>query len=263
MAITPFLDDLALVEVLLFLTATILAYASVLAYWAVRNDRSDDLRRVLRGSAVPVGGLGAAALLLALWGEMSWPFLASDGLAGYNIFFFDPLMLLGLVLVAYAVAVTRGVPLQFVGLLALASGAVVAFYGWTGYTASPAFTEDPVYTFLLYGAFGLAGLFALPATVAVDHYLRAKDRNEAPWVLSNVVAVRLGRMGSRAAMPIVPDPNLIERAGAPVHSFRPPAWIQLVLVLLPVALVLASIASLWYFGTTLPGHLGAGPGAAP
>jgi len=259
MAFTTFIDDLALVEVLLLLIAAVLAYAGVRVFWAIRQDRPDDVRRILQGSAVPVAGLGLTTLLLALWGEMTWPFLASDGLAGYNIYFFDPMVLLGVVLVGFGVAAARSLPLQYLGVAALIAGGVAAFYGWTGYTASPAFTKEPFDAFLLYGAFGLSGLLALPTSVLVDHYLAATARGDAPWVigLRGVGHGTVRRLDQRAAQAMTSPP--VE----PVVTRRAPAWVQIALLAFPVAMTLAAIAALWFFGTTLPGHLGAGPSAAP
>ena len=263
MAFTPFVDDLAGIELLLFLVAVLLAYVGVQGFWAIRNDRPEDLRRALRGSAIPAGGLGVVILGLALWGEMTWPFLPSDGMSGYNIFFFDPMLLLGIVLGAYALSAYRDLPLQYVGLIALVAGAATAFYGWTGFTATPAFTKEPFDTFLLYGAFGLSGVLALPATLLVDRYLRAEVLGTAPWTISvGVPRAVLPRMNARGAQPVVPTPSPRGPTDT-VATAHPPAWVQVALVAFPVAMVLASIAALWFFGTTLPGHLGHGPASAP
>ena len=81
-----FIDDLALVEVLLAFVAALFAYSGVLIWWAIRKDDPAGVRRVLKGAAVPLGALGGATLFLALWGEMAWPFPA--GIAGYNIFWY-------------------------------------------------------------------------------------------------------------------------------------------------------------------------------
>jgi uncharacterized membrane protein len=268
MAFTTFIDNLALVQVLLLLAAAILAYAGVLAWWAIRTNDPKGLRRVLRGMAIPLGATGAAATILALWGEMTWPFLASDGLAGYNIFFFDALLLFGLVLLAYSVSAYLSVSLQYTGLFALVAGGVIAFYGWTGYTANPAFTKDPLDTFLLYGAFGLAAVLAFPATVIVDYYLGTVDALRTPWLFSRNPGVARGRnFGTQAVQPVIPGmgpeprpPTGTEEVEVKYHV---PGWVQTLLLLFPVFMILAGIAALWYFGVTLPGHLGAGAAGAP
>ncbi len=258
-----FIDNLALVEVLLLLGAAVLAYGGVLSWWAIRANRPKSLRSVLRGVAVPVGALGAVTTVLALWGEMSWPFPSS--MAGYNILFFDTLLLFGLVLLAYAVSAYLGARLQYVGLFALVAGAVTAFYGWTGYTATPAFTKDPFDTLLLYLGFGAAGVFAFPATLIVDYYLSASETLRAPFSSARrVAAVGLRRFGTRGAQPVIPGSVVGGSADpAPAPAYHLPVWAQSLLLLFPVFMALAAIAALWYFGVTLPGHLGGGAGAAP
>jgi putative membrane protein len=261
-----FLDDLALVEVLLLLAASVLAYGGVMAWWAIRTNDPKGLRGVLRGMAIPLGALGVTTLGLAMWGEMAWPF--PSYMAGYNIFFFDVMVLMGLVLVAYAVAAAYSLRMQFVGVLALVAGGVTLFYGWTGYTASPAFTKDPFDTLLLYAGFGLAGVLALPATVIVDYYLVRTDAQRTPWLSSLTTPVARPRgLGARAAQPVVASHA---SSGAPATEapagdlrFRVPIWVQSLLLVFPVMMALAGVAALWYFGVTLPGHLGSGPAHAP
>jgi uncharacterized membrane protein len=261
-----FIDDLALVEILLALVAAIFAYAGVLIWWAIRQNDPKGVRGVLRGVSVPLGLSGGATLLLALWGEMTWPFLASDHLAGYNIFFFDPMVLLGLVLVGYSVSILLSAKLQYIGLFALISGGATAFYGWTGYTANPAFTKDPFDTLLLYTGFAAAGIFAFPATIVMDYFLGASDSGKQPFAFaqSRSRSSRI-RFGTRAAQPVVPGtaPSSPASPAAESVTYTVPAWVQVILLLFPVFVGLAAIASFWYFGTTLPGHLGAGAGAAP
>jgi uncharacterized membrane protein len=269
MAFTTFIDDLALIEVLLLVTATIFVYGGVMAYLAMRRNDPAGVRSVLRGMAVPLGAVGAITLGLSVWGEMTWPFLASDGMAGYNIFFFDPLLLLAIVLVAFAATIYLSARLQYVGVLALVAGGVTAFYGYTGYTASPAFTKDPFDTLLLYAGFAAAGIFALPATIAVDYFLEASAAHRAPFTsVRRIASSRPQLRGTRAAV----QPVLGHTPGAEaqaydeidtVPTYHIPSWVQIVVLLFPVFMALAAIAAFWYFGTTLPGHLGGGAGAAP
>jgi uncharacterized membrane protein len=266
MAFTTFIDNLALVEVLLLLGATIFAYGGVLTWWAIRNNDPKGARAALRGMSVPLGGIGLATTVVALWGEMTWPFLASDGLAGYNIFFFDTLLLFGLVLLAFAVSAYLQLRLQYVGLFALIAGGVTAFYGYTGYTASPAFTKDPFDTLLLYAAFAAAGVFAFPATVVIDYFLATSDAQRVPFGWARRTADRRSHsLGVRGVQPVAPGAAAApaESEPAAASEYRVPLWVHTLLLLFPVFMGLAAIAAFWYFGTTLPGHLGGGAGAAP
>ncbi|HEV2166862.1 MAG TPA: DUF981 family protein [Thermoplasmata archaeon] len=261
-----FIDNLALVEVLLLLGAAVLAYGGVLCWWAIRTNNPKALRSVLKGMGVPVGGVGLVATILALEGEMAWPFPAT--MAGYNIFFFDVLLLFGIVLLAYALSAYFGARMQYVGLLALVAGGVTAFYGWTGYTANPAFTKEPFDTLLLYLGFGAAGVFAYPATVIMDYYLGTVDSLQTPFASSAWGGDSYRRkLGVRATQPIVPAVASSTPASPSTEkselAYHVPIWVQAVLLLFPVFMALAGIAALWYFGTTLPGHLGAGAAKAP
>ncbi len=261
----PFVDDLALVEVLIGLVAVLLAYTGVLAFWAIRTNRPQWLRTTLKSSAIPIGGVGAVTLALAMWIEMTWPFPIAY-MGGYNIFFGDVMVLFGLVTIAYAFAAYLGHHLHLVGVLALVAGVVTAFYGWVGYTATPAFTTEPFDTFLLYGAFGLAGVLALPATILTDYYLSAVAAGRSVW--QSVVTPEPRRvakgMGTRAAQPVS---DLGTGKGSDTKGletrYRVHWALQIVMLAFPVIMTAAAVAAFWYFGTTLPGHLGAGPAKAP
>ena len=262
-----FIDDLGVIEVLLLLAATVLAYAGLRVWWAMRRNKPEELRSVLKGAAVPIGILGGVSTTVALWGEIAWPF--PSFMAGYNIFFFDALLLFGLVLMICAVCAVTSTKLQYAGLFALVAGGALMFYGWTAYTASAAFTKDPLDTFLMYAAFGAAGIFAFPATIIVDYYLGAVDALQTPWLTGKASPSKavLRGLGSRGAQPFVPATGAKaanpEMMATPEPHFSMPIWVQTLLLLFPVFMALAGIAALWYFGTTLPGHLGGGPGAAP
>jgi len=270
MAFTPFVDDLALIEVFLLLVASVLAYSGIRVWLAMRSNQPDMLRKVLHGTAIPIGLVGAATFILALWGEMTWPFLTSDGMGGYNIFFFDPMLLLSFVLIAFAFSAYLSLRLEYVGVFALVAGGAVIFYGWTGYTASPPFTKDPFYTLLLYLGFGVAGLLALPASVIVDYYTTSVERGRTPWQVALSAASPRSRSrswGVRAAQPTVPrvfaGSAATEQPPAEETAFRMPKILQALVLMFPVIIALAGIAAFWYFGVTLPGHLGNGPSAAP
>jgi uncharacterized membrane protein len=262
-----FVDDLALIEVLLLLGAVLFAYGGVMSWWAIRNNDPKALKNTLHGMAVPLGALGVVTTAIALWGEMVWPFPAADNMAGYNIFFFDALILFGLVLLAYSVSAFVGAKMQYVGMFALVAGGVVAFYGYTGYTAAVPFTKDPFDTLLLYTGFGAAGIFAFPATVIMDYYLGATEALKAPFTsVRSVNASGLRRLGVRGAQPVVPGaatPASPSAGASPSPTYHVPYWVQTVLLLFPLFAGLAAIAAFWYFGVTLPGHLGAGAGGAP
>ncbi len=258
-----FVDDLALVEVLIGLVAVLLAYTGVLAFWAIRTNRPQWLRTTLKSSAIPIGGVGAVTMALALWTEMTWPFPIAY-MGGYNIFFGDVMLLFGLVAVCFALAAYLGHHLHLVGLLALVVGIVTAFYGWTGYTANPAFTKDPYTTFLMYGAFGLAAVSAFPATIVTDYFLSASSAGRSIWTSLTGSGLRTP-MGSRAAQPMskLDTEGTDEDGSRSERGYRVHWALQLVMLAFPLLMALAAYAAFAYFATTLPGHLGAGAAKAP
>jgi uncharacterized membrane protein len=264
-----FVDDLALVLVLILFAGVILTYLGVSGWWAMRRNDAKGLRNAMKAAAIPIGGVGAVMMILAMWGEMTWPFPSSFGMAGYNIFFIDVMVIFGIVMVGYALTAYFSINFQYMGILALVAGAVTIFYAYTAYNASAAFTKDPFETYLLYLSFGVAGIAAFPAGIIVDLYLSAADGRSVFWssVASThpagirALGVRgVGGIGFAKESEETPSK---ETETFPELKFRLPVYAQLILLAFPVFMALASIAAMLYFGTTLQGHLGSGPGAAP
>jgi len=268
-----FMDDLGLVEVLIGLVAVLFCYVGLLSWWYIRTNNAEELKKLLRASSLPVGVTGAIGLIMGLWTEFTWPYnvtipingVPTNVLGGYNIFFGDAMVLFGLVACTYAAAAYVGHHLHVTGVLALVTGAALAFYGWTGYgAAGGGFTKDPLDTFLMYGAFALAGVLAFPATVITDWYLNAAAKGRTFWQKEvSDVKYRLP-MGARAAQPISKVTTEEETSStSKILGYRMPLLLQLMVLAFPIAAALASIAAFWYFGVTLPGHLGGGASAAP
>jgi len=259
-----FMDDLALVEVLIGMAAVIFAYVGVLSWWYIRTNNPAALRKTLKGSAIPMGAVGVTTMLLALWTEMTWPYtLVINGtnvLGGYNIFFGDVMVFFGLVTIAYAVAAYLGNYMHVVGLLALVAGAATAFYGWTGLTANPAFTKDPYDTWLMYGAFAASGVAAFPTTIIMDYFLNAADTGKQIWHrMVSATSPSRAHLGTRAAQNL----SAVEGTSLGVNKYRLHWALQIVLLVFPALMTCAAIAAFWYFGVTLPGHLGNGAAGAP
>jgi len=264
-----FIDDLALVLVLLVFASVILTYLGVVGWWAMRKNDAKGLKNALKGAAIPIGGVGMAMLTIAMWGEMTWPFPSSFGMAGYNIFFIDVMVIFGLVMVGYALTAYFSVNFQFMGLFALVAGGVTILYAYTAFNASAAFTKDPFETYLLYLSFGVAGVAAFPAGIIVDLYLSAAEGRSMFW--SSVASVHqqsTRAMGIRGVSGITfgsereKTPSKSEEE-IPELRYRLPAIAQILILAFPVFMALASIAAMLYLGTTVQGHLGGGPAAAP
>lgn len=252
-----FIDNLGFTEALLVFAAAILTYAGLAVWWTMRKNDPERVRGALRGLAFPVGIVGFTALVLGFWEEMVWPYPAAIG--GYNILFNDMTLLFGIVLLSLAAAAYLNLRLQYVGIFAFVAGAVVLFYGWTGYHY--AYTLDPLDTLLLYGAYGLAGILALPATIVVDYYLNTVSKSETAWRSTTTTPSRRGALGVRAAQSIglaaVGPTNTPNTEVSTMTSlrYRMPIYVQLIVLAFPVIIALAGIAAWWYLGTTIPGHL--------
>lgn len=250
-----FIDNLALTEVMLAFAAVVLAYMGVTTWWAIRKNNPAGVRAALQGGAVPLGGIGVASTVLALWSEMVWPYPAVMG--GYNILFNDVSLLFGLVLVAFALTAYLKLHLQYVGLFALVAGAATVFYGWTGFGFN--YTKEPFDFLLLYLGFGVAGILTFPAAVIVDYYLDHISGSETTWRTSAAPTLGLRPMGVRGSLRLGRSAGTDGSAGT--LRYQVPRLVTLVLLAFPVFMALAGIAAWWFFGTTLPGHLT--PGKTP
>ncbi|MCI4368028.1 MAG: DUF981 domain-containing protein [Thermoplasmata archaeon] len=244
MAFTPFVDDLGFIVALILAAAGVFTWVSVRAFLAIFRNDPKALRGILKTSAVPVGTIGVTSLLMGLYTEFTWPFLLSDGLGSYDIFFGDVLMIFAMVMIVYSVVAFFGLKLEYAGLFALIGGTTTAWYGYWGYTTlvKPGvlgLTKDPLETFLLYLAFAAAGFFALPASLAVDWYLEHPGPTWTPF---------------RFALRPVAEMT------APVEGrFKLPISFYLATVWFPLFAFLAFVAAWFYMGSILPGHLTSPP----
>jgi len=246
MAFTSIIDDLGFMVVLILAGAVVLAWTSVRAFLAMLGNDRAALRSILKSSAIPVGIIGVVSAAVGLFIETTWPFLASDGLASYNILFGDVFMLFAMVMVVYAIVAYWGLKLEYAGLFGFIAGITTAWYGYWGYTTlvkpgELGLTKDPLETLLLYLAFAAAGFFSLPATLVVDYYL------EHP-----------GPTWARISWSFRPT-NEPAREAANDGRFRLPVYVYLLSVWFPIFITLAAIAAWLYLGGILPGHLTSAP----
>ena len=253
-----FIDFLAFQEVLLLVTAVVVGYVGVAAFLAMRRNDLAGVKGALKGAAIPLGAIGAVATVLSVWGEIVWPF-PGPYLTSYNILFIDVYLLFGVALVILAVSLATSSKLQYAGIFALVAGGVTIAYGWNGYVLG--MTKEPLDMFLLYGAFGLSGILAFPATLVTDRYLAHPDGTA--FAFGTAVARRHPSIqaSARAAQPIVP----VGPSGAPDEElavrppFRLPAYISVTLLVFVAMMALAGIAALYFLNTTLPAHLASAP----
>jgi uncharacterized membrane protein len=164
-----FIDDLSLVVDLLILLCASIFYTGALVWFEL--GRKDQVRAYshLKGGTLLIGMLGLVIGFFALWGEITWPINGFPGATSYDLFFFDVLILLGLLLVAFAIAVWMRLPTHFVGMFSVIAGIGILFYGVRAYQIG--LTQDHLETLLMYMAFGGVAIMAYPATLFVDWFV--------------------------------------------------------------------------------------------
>jgi len=252
MAFAPFIDDLGFVVALILAGAAVLTYASIRAFWHILRNDPVRVRATFKASAVPAGIIGIVTLALGLWTEFTWPYLLSDGLGSYNIFFVDIISLFGMVMIVYAIVGYFGLKLEYAGIFGFVAGVITAWYGYWGYTtltSSGTFglTKDPLETLLLYGAYAAAGVFSLPAALVVDWWL------EHPGSTFPKLSLSMKPISEEA------DENKAAGEGSAKGRYHVPYWVYLLTGWFPIFMFLAALAAWFYIGDILPGHLTSPP----
>ena len=253
-----FIDVLAFYEATLVFAAVVLGYVTIFGLFAMRKNDAKGVSSALKGSAVPLGAIGGTATFIGLWSEISWPLPGS-----YDILFSDVYLLFGIALVILAVSIAFSLKLQYAGLFAIIAGGMSIAYGWNGYQLG--MTKDPFEMFLLYAGFGLMGIHALPATIAVDHYFAIASTVTAP--ASTTVSVPDARPAfslrgaTRAVQPIAPGAGAESEETTPsvLTRFRVPLSVNVALVVFVASVALAAIAAVFFLDSSLPAHLAKAP----
>ena len=159
-----FVDTLAFQLFSLAFVSGLLFYSGLVGYVTFLRHGPRRTFDHLKAQAVPLAGLGIIITAIGLWGEIAWPLPGS-----YNILFFDPYVLLGIVLLGFALAVEFQWRTQYVGLLAMMVGLLSIYYGAEAYNLG--LTKEPLAMFLLYLAMGGTAVFTFPVTLWLDRYV--------------------------------------------------------------------------------------------
>lgn len=254
-----FLDNLALEECLILMAAVLIAYVGSISAIAMYRRDPAGLRADLKGASAPLVGIGAISTLLGIWGEFTWPYPAPY-LAAYNILFNDVFLMFGMTMLALGISLAMSLRLQYAGLFALVAGGITMAYGWNGYVLS--MTKEPLYTLLLFGAYGLAGLLAFPAAFMTDQYLAHPDGTAFTFASGTPARRSVSIQASaRAAQPVVPgatDSNA-DPSFAGTIAARVPMWVTGTMIAFVVSAGLAAFAALYFLDSTLPAHLASPP----
>ena len=173
-----FIDDLAMELFTLSLVGVVSIYMTGTVYMAYRHGVRD-IEEVLKPGVFPLGALGAVITIMGIYGEMTWPLPGS-----YNILFYDPYLILGLIILMIAVAIGMKQKLQFSGIVALFAGLIAIYYGINAYLDK--MTSSPIAMLGLYIAFGLTGVFTYPTTLIYD-LLPGKEKVSKLWTVVLVI----------------------------------------------------------------------------
>ncbi len=168
-----FIDDLTLILDLLILMVATVFYTGFFVWYHSRRNDPARAATSLREGAFLMTFIGGIVGLIALWGEFTWPIPVSYG--PYDLFFFDPLLLLSLLTVAFGLAVILRLPTHFVGMMGVVIGCGVIYYGARADYYLRSVTTDPLETLLLYLAFGGVAILAYPATLYVDWFVTGRQ----------------------------------------------------------------------------------------
>ncbi|HYM38860.1 MAG TPA: DUF981 family protein [Thermoplasmata archaeon] len=168
-----FVDPLALQLFTLAFVAGLLFYSGVVGYMAYSRHGHHRAYEHLRGAVVPLAGIGAIVFAIGIWGEVTWPLPGA-----FNILFYDPYSLLGVILIAFAVSVLLRLRTQYVGFLAGMTGALSIYYGVNAYQLG--MTQEPLSMLFLYVALGGTAVLTFPVTVYIDRMVVEPELENAP-----------------------------------------------------------------------------------
>ncbi len=157
-------DNLSLVVDLLILLTVTVFYTGFFVWFNFLRQDLDRAETALRQGGALMGLFGLVFAALSLWGEMTFPLFGS-----YNTFFFDPLVMLSVLMIAFGAAVWFRLPTHFVGILGVVVGSGTIYYGARAYQLG--LTQDPFETFLMYLAFGGVAILSFVATLFIDWFV--------------------------------------------------------------------------------------------
>lgn len=165
-----FIDILAFQLFTLAMVAILLFYSGISDYLAYVRRGFREAYRLLRAQATLFGIIGIVIIIIGLWGETTWPIsVVSKGvntMGAYNILFYDPYLMLGIVLASFSACVMLRLDTRYAGLLALITGALSIYYGINAYGLG--LTQSPIAMLFLYGSLGLTAIFTFPVTIFID-----------------------------------------------------------------------------------------------
>ncbi|MCL4381215.1 MAG: DUF981 family protein [Candidatus Marsarchaeota archaeon] len=196
-----FIDNLAFELFVLFFSAALLLYVIITAYFKFSKAKKEF--EGIKDGMIPVFIVGFFIFANALAEELMWSLPGS-----YNILFYDPFMMFGILLMSLSIAIFFGKKINSIGFLSLLFGVIIILYGIFGYNLN--MTKAPQMLLGLYGFFGLAGIFAYPATLVYDF-----NKRSSPYLFAFALFIIFLALAGVAAL-------ALGAISLPAHLASPP-----------------------------------------
>jgi putative membrane protein len=185
-----FIDPLAFQLFTLAFVSALLFYSGISDYLTYFKKGARTVYQYLKSQVLVLGVIGIVILGIGLWGELNWPLTTivngTNVLGAYNILFYDPYLMLGIVLVGFSASVMLNLNTRYIGLLAVITGALSVYYGVNAYSFG--LTTEPLVTLLLYVAFGFTAILTFPITVFIDNMIiNLHSSNKGPSKTNKLV----------------------------------------------------------------------------
>ncbi len=167
-----FIDNLAFLLFSVSFAGFILLYTASSMYLVYRSKKRNYIQH-LQGASIPMLLIGLYLVFSGFAGQLTWPLPGS-----YNILYFDPIVALGLLMVAFALAIRFKVNLEYAGFFGLLVGVMALLYGIKAYSIG--LSSEPLAVLVLYMFYGIAGIFSFPAALIADR-LPFKSNPKLIW----------------------------------------------------------------------------------
>ena len=169
-----FIDNLAYSLFALTFAGLLILYLVVTEWFVfMRKDKNySNYTARLEGAKVPLLVLGIYMIIMAMWGQFTWPLPGS-----YNILYYDPLVSFGMIVLALGLAVHYRVKFEYVGFFGLLIGIMTIIYGWLGYSIG--ISKEPVVLLAMFALFGISGIFSYPVALIME---KLPGLEKKPWI---------------------------------------------------------------------------------
>jgi putative membrane protein len=171
-----FIDDLAISLFTILMAGVLLLYMTGGVFLDYKRKGVKNVYDHITPGVIPFMVLGSFILVMALYGEFTWPLPGS-----YNILYYDTYALLGLAMLAFSISALKRMKLNYVGMFSMLSGFIAIYYGLQAYSIK--LSTEPLALLGLLASFGMVGVFAYPVTLLLDTLPGEKSKHQRFWYL--------------------------------------------------------------------------------